>query len=78
MQNKELKEYISLPLLASLSIWLACNSSIFQDKGMPSFQCDSHIRVTFSSIKIQDTYKGGQTKNIGAPFNRAERGQGLF
>ena len=42
MQNKDLKEYISLPLLSSWSIWLTCNSSIFQDKGMPSFQCESH------------------------------------
>lgn len=50
--NKELKAYRSLPLVASWGIWLVCNAGIFQDKYVPSFQCDSQITVVFSSVKV--------------------------
>jgi hypothetical protein len=51
MQNKELKVYSTLPLVASWGIFLVHNSSIFQDKEA-SFQCASQIRIIFSSIKV--------------------------
>jgi hypothetical protein len=55
--NRELKQLRVLPYLVLWGIWLACNSSLFEDKYVPSFRTVAQCLGLLSFYKIPSVNK---------------------